>query len=129
MKSIAIVGTQIVLAAGVITMGIIVLVGSDFQAQRLLVGEIGDVGRMVVGAVQVVAGLCLMLPRGHVIGTLLLALLTVGIMGVMIGRAAEGNAARAAAPKQVSIHSAVANACERGSATPLRQTPTRELAI
>lgn len=95
----------------------------------MLAGEIGDIGRIVVGAGQVVAGLCLMLPRGHVIGTLLLALLTVGIMGVMIGRAAEGDAARTA-PKQVmAIELAMAQTCERGPGTPLRLNLSRELAI
>lgn len=118
------------LAACIVAMGVFLLVGADFHAPRMIAGEIGDVGRTVVGAVEVVAGLCLMLPRGHVIGTMLLAFLTVGVLAVIIGRSMERDSMRFGTQGQaIVIYPAVAHACERSPGELPRLTVARELMI
>jgi hypothetical protein len=130
MKSIAIAATQVVLAVSIIVMGAILLAGFDTLPQRAMADTIGDVGRMLVGAVEIVAGLCLLLPRGQVIGAFLLALVTVGMMGLIIGRSVDGAALRLASPKHVTaVYSTDVRACERTQGTILHLTAPRERAI
>jgi hypothetical protein len=53
---------------------------------------------MVAGAAEIVAGLCLLLPRGGIVGALLLTCVMVGALGVTIGHVAS----TAAAPAQAA---------------------------
>lgn len=130
MKSIAIAASQGILAAGIVAMGVALLAGTDFGPQRIMTDAIGDVGRTLVGAVEIIAGLCLLFPRGHVIGTLLLAVVTVGLLGVIIGRSADGGSLRLASPKHLTaIYSSDARVCESAPGAGVRLTSPRELAI
>ncbi len=130
MKSIAIAGAHGMLAASVVTMGAILLVGTGLHAPRMIAAEIGDVGRMVVGATEIVAGLCLILPRAHVIGTMLLAFLTVGVLAMIVGRSIERDPMRFGTQGQAIVaHPAVARAGGRSPAALRRLSVPRELII
>lgn len=129
MTRIALVGIQGTLAVGIMTLGIVLLTGAELMPQHVVIGEIGNVGRMVVGGVEVVAGLCLLLPRGHVVGTVLIAFLTVAVLAVMVGRAMERDSVRVGWQGSTVTRSAVVSTCERNAGTPLRLSVARDLAI
>jgi hypothetical protein len=130
MKSIAIVGTQLLFAFAIMATGAFFLAGSDVMVQRFAGLGLGEVGRIATGAVQIGAGLCLLLPRGQVVGAALLAALTIGVMGAAVGHFATGGDVRFASMTRVpQFFSAVARSCDRAPGPALRAAAPRDWAI
>lgn len=130
MKSIAIFAVQMILAVAIVAMGCALIGGPDAMVQRFAAIGLGDAGRIGAGAVQILAGLCLLLPRGQVVGAALLAFLTLGVAGITIGHvAAGGNVHLASSNRAPQVFSAVAGACERLPANSLRLAAQRDWAI
>jgi uncharacterized membrane protein YphA (DoxX/SURF4 family) len=101
MKKFAVIGMRLALPAIVVAMGITLLfdladpdliADPELIPRRFVSLELSDMSRSIVGAVQIVAGLCLLLPRAPMIGAALLAVLTVFVVGISIGRSSgDGN--------------------------------------
>jgi uncharacterized membrane protein len=56
----------------------------------------------VAGCAEIIAGLCLLMPRGGIVGAVLLVCVTVGAMGMTIGHIASA-AAQPAPAQQLTI--------------------------
>jgi uncharacterized membrane protein YphA (DoxX/SURF4 family) len=112
-KTIAIYGVQVLVGAVAIALGFAKLSGMGFMAQQFQTLGLGHGFLMVAGTAEIVAGLCLLLPRGGIVGAALLTCVTVGAFGVTIGHVASVVASPA--PQfTVSHYQAVskAGACE-----------------
>ena len=95
-KIIRIYAVQILLGAIALAAGYAKLSGTGLMVQQFQVLGLGQGFLMVAGAVEIVAGLCLLLPRGGIVGALLLTCVMVGALGVTIGHVASAVAAQPA---------------------------------
>jgi uncharacterized membrane protein YphA (DoxX/SURF4 family) len=95
-KTIGIYAAQILLGVIALAAGYAKLTGAGFMVQQFQMLGVGQGFLMVAGAAEIVAGLCLLLPRGGIVGALLLTCVMVGALGVTIGHVAS----TAAAPAQ-----------------------------
>ena len=79
------------------------------------------IGGMIAGSAEILAGLCLLLPRGGILGAVLLSSVMIGALGVTIGQVASAAAAAPAYAQQftVSSHQAVASPCLRDAGRPV----------
>jgi uncharacterized membrane protein YphA (DoxX/SURF4 family) len=119
MRTLAIVTTQLLLGLIVAAMGATVLAMPEAMAQRLAPVGLGDVFRTGMGGVQVVAGLCLMVPRIQLLGAAMLALMTVAV--VVLGLLPSGGEASASVARPANrAEAAVAGRC--GRIAPLAKT-------
>ena len=119
-KTIAIYGAQVVIGVIALASGYAKLTGMDFVVHNFEVLGLGQGFRMIAGSAEVLAGLCLLMPRGGVFGALLLTSVVVGALGVTIGHVASSVAAPAYAQQYtVSTHQAVAGSCQNDSARPV----------
>ena len=94
-KTISIYAAQILLGVIAIAAGYAKLTGTGLMVQQFQAIGLGQGFLMVAGTAEIVAGLCLLLPRGGILGAVLLACVMVGALGVTIGHVASATAAPA----------------------------------
>jgi uncharacterized membrane protein YphA (DoxX/SURF4 family) len=80
------------------------LSGMEIVVQQFALLGLGKSFLFVAGCVEVVAGLCLLMPRGGIVGAVLLVCVTVGAMGMTIGHVASALAQPAKAPQFTISH-------------------------
>jgi uncharacterized membrane protein YphA (DoxX/SURF4 family) len=96
-KTISIYTAQILLGAIAIAAGYAKLGGSGLMVQQFQAIGLGQGFLMIAGTAEIVAGVCLLLPRGGILGALLLTCVMVGALGMTIGHVASATAAPATA--------------------------------
>jgi uncharacterized membrane protein YphA (DoxX/SURF4 family) len=92
-KTISIYAAQILLGGIAIAAGYAKLVGTGLMVQQFQALGLGPNFLAAAGLAEIAAGLCLLLPRGGILGALLLACVMVGALGVTIGHIASAVAA------------------------------------
>jgi uncharacterized membrane protein YphA (DoxX/SURF4 family) len=113
MKTLAIVTTQLFLGLIVVAIGIAVLTMPDAVAHRLVPAGLAQAFRLGAGGAQIVAGLCLMVPRVQMFGAALLALMTLATAALgLLPSAGEASVARST-PR---AEAAIAGRCGPGAA-------------
>ena len=85
MKTIALYGVQMLVGLIALAAGYAKLTGMSFVAEPFALIGLGTTFLTVAGAVEILAGLCLLTPRAGVIGAVLLATVMVGTMGASLG--------------------------------------------
>ena len=88
-KTVSIYAAQILLGVIAIAAGYAKLSGTGLVVQQFQMLGIGMVFLTIAGTVEIAAGLCLLLPRGGILGAVLLACVMVGALGVTIGHVAS----------------------------------------
>jgi uncharacterized membrane protein YphA (DoxX/SURF4 family) len=101
-KTISIYGAQILLGMIAIAAGYAKVTGMGFMIHQFHALGIGQTFLFVAGCAEIAAGLCLLLPRGGIVGAVLLACVMVGTLGGTIGHLASAVAMQAA-PAQHTI--------------------------
>lgn len=86
MPAIALYGLQAGLGLVVLSAGLAKLAGLDGIVQAFELLGLGGSARLTVGAIEVAAGLCLLLPRAGLVGALLLAGMVTLAAGGAIGQ-------------------------------------------
>ena len=94
-KTISIYAAQILLGMVAIAAGYAKLTGTGMMVQQFQTIGLGQGFLMMAGTAEVAAGLCLLSPRGGILGALLLASVMVGALGITIGHVASATAAPA----------------------------------
>jgi uncharacterized membrane protein YphA (DoxX/SURF4 family) len=97
-KTISIYAAQILLGVIAIATGYAKLTGTGLMAQQFEALGLGSTFLTAAGLAEIAAGLCLLLPRGGILGAVLLACVMVGALGVTIGHVASAVAAPVNAP-------------------------------
>ena len=92
-KTISIYAAQILLGVIAIAAGYAKLTGTGLMVQQFQAIGFGQGFLMVAGTAEIAAGLCLLTPRGGILGAVLLAGVMVGALGVTIGHVASATAA------------------------------------
>jgi len=88
-KTISIYAAQILLGVIAIAFGYAKLTGAGLMVQQFQAIGLGQAFLTVAGIAEIVAGICLLLPRGGVLGAVLLTCVMVGALGVIIGHTAS----------------------------------------
>jgi uncharacterized membrane protein YphA (DoxX/SURF4 family) len=88
-KTITIYGMQILLGVIALAAGFAKLSGTGLMVHQFQVLGLGLGFLFVAGCAEIVAGLCLLLPRGGIVGAVLLACVMVGALGMTIGHVAS----------------------------------------
>ena len=96
-KTISIYAAQILLGVIAIAAGYAKLTGTGVMVQQFQTIGLGYGFLMMAGTAEIAAGLCLLSPRGGILGALLLASVMIGALGVTIGHVASATAAPAPA--------------------------------
>jgi hypothetical protein len=96
-KTVSIYASQILLGMIAIAAGYAKLSGAGLMVHHLHVLGLGQGFLMIAGTSEIVAGLCLLLPRGGIMGALLLSAVMVGALGMTIGHVASAGAVPATA--------------------------------
>ena len=94
-KTVSIYAAQILLGVVAIAAGYAKLTGAGVMVQQFQAIGLGQGFLMVAGTAEIAAGLCLLSPRGGILGAVLLACVMVGALGVTIGHVASATAAPA----------------------------------
>jgi len=94
-KTISIYAAQILLGVIAIAAGYAKLTGTGVMVQQFQTIGLGYGFLMMAGTAEIAAGLCLLSPRGGILGALLLASVMIGALGVTIGHVASATAAPA----------------------------------
>jgi uncharacterized membrane protein YphA (DoxX/SURF4 family) len=97
-KTISIYAAQVMLGVIALASGYAKVTGSGMMVESFHALGIGSGFLLIAGCAELAAGLCLMLPRGGMLGAVLLTGVMVGALGVTIGYVASG----APAPAQVA---------------------------
>ena len=92
-KTISIYAAQILLGVIAIAFGYVKLTGAGLMVQQFQAIGLGQGFLTVAGIAEIVAGICLLLPRGGVLGAVVLTCVMVGALGVIIGHMASAIAA------------------------------------
>jgi uncharacterized membrane protein YphA (DoxX/SURF4 family) len=92
-KTISIYAAQILLGVIAIAAGYAKLTGAGLMVQQFQAIGLGQGFLTVAGTAEIIAGVCLLLPRGGILGALLLTCVMVGALGVTIGHVASAVAA------------------------------------
>lgn len=87
MKTIALYGLQMLAGLVALAAGYAKLTGMGFMAEPFAMIGLGKIFLMTAGAVEILAGLCLLFPRSGAVGAVLLATVMVGTMGASLGTA------------------------------------------
>lgn len=103
-KTIAIYGAQAAMGLLAVAAGYAKLSGLDFIVQQFALLGLGKGFLFIAGCVEILAGLCLLMPRGGIVGAVLLVCVTVGAMGMTIGHVASGMAQPVKAPQLTVSH-------------------------
>jgi hypothetical protein len=85
MKTIALYGLQMLVGLVALAAGYAKLTGMGFIAEPFAMIGLGKTFLTLAGAVEILAGLCLLFPRAGVFGAVLLATVMVGTMGASLG--------------------------------------------
>jgi len=88
-KTASIYAAQILLGLIAMAAGYAKLTGAGLMVQQFQMLGIGQGFLSIAGAAEIVAGLCLLLPRGGIVGAVLLAGVMVGALGVTVGHVAS----------------------------------------
>jgi uncharacterized membrane protein YphA (DoxX/SURF4 family) len=96
-KTISIYGAQILLGMIAIAAGYAKLSGAGVMVHHLQTIGLGPGFLLVAGIAEIVAGLCLLLPRGGILGAFLLTSVMVGALGMSLGHVASSAGASPAA--------------------------------
>jgi uncharacterized membrane protein YphA (DoxX/SURF4 family) len=88
-KTISIYAAQILLGMIAIAAGYAKLNGAGLMVHQFQAIGLGHGFLMAAGTAEILAGLCLLLPRGGVLGAVLLAGVMVGALGVTLGHVAS----------------------------------------
>jgi len=106
-KTVSIYAAQVLLGAIAMAAGAAKLSGTGLLVHQFQLLGIGQVFLTIAGTVEIAAGLCLLLPRGGILGAVLLACVTVGALGVTLGHVASAVAqpAPAASLTATGLHS------------------------
>ena len=91
-KTISIYAAQILLGVVAIAAGYAKLTGTGVMVQQFQAIGLGQGFLMVAGTAEIAAGLCLLSPRGGILGAVLLTCVMVGALGVTIGHVASATA-------------------------------------
>ena len=114
-KTIAIYGVQVLVGVVAVATGYAKLTGMGLMVEQFATLGLGRGFLMVAGTAEILAGLCLLMPRGGIVGAVLLTSVMVGAMGVTIGHVAsavaQGHSAQAS---QFTISIGNAGACDTG---------------
>jgi uncharacterized membrane protein YphA (DoxX/SURF4 family) len=94
-KTISIYAAQILLGVIAIAAGYAKVTGAGLMVQQFQAIGLGQGFLMVAGTAEIIAGFCLLLPRGGILGAVLLTCVMVGALGVTIGHVASAVAAPA----------------------------------
>jgi len=92
-KTISIYAAQILLGVIAIAAGYAKVTGAGLMVQQFQAIGLGQGFLTVAGIAETVAGICLLLPRGGVLGAVVLTCVMVGALGVIIGHMASAIAA------------------------------------
>ena len=103
-KIISIYAAQILLGLIALAAGYAKITGTGMMVQQFQALGIGPGFLFVAGCAEIVAGLCLLLPRGGILGAVLLTTVMVGALGVTIGHMASAVAPPASAHVTISSH-------------------------
>jgi uncharacterized membrane protein YphA (DoxX/SURF4 family) len=95
-----------------ISAGVAKLAGADVMVDAFGMLGLGASFRLTAGVVEVLAGLCLLMPRAGVVGAALLAVVVVGTAGVTIGQVAGKVMNQGSEVGVVRTHQAVGHAGE-----------------
>jgi uncharacterized membrane protein YphA (DoxX/SURF4 family) len=101
-KTIAIYGVQAAMGLLALAAGYAKISGAEFLVQQFAMLGLGKGFLFVAGCIEIFAGLCLLMPRGGIVGAVLLVGVTVGAMGMTIGHVASASAQQAK-PQQFTI--------------------------
>jgi hypothetical protein len=106
-KTISIYGAQVLLGIVAIAAGYAKVSGASFMVEPFQMLGLGDGFLFAAGCAEIAAGFCLLLPRGGILGAVLLACVMVGTLGGTIGHVA-GSIAMQNDPAQhsISLHGA-----------------------
>jgi uncharacterized membrane protein YphA (DoxX/SURF4 family) len=96
-KTISIYAAQILLGMVAIAAGYAKLTGTGLMVQQFQAIGFGQGFLMVAGTAEIAAGLCLLSPRGGILGAVLLASVMIGALGATIGHVASATGAPAPA--------------------------------
>jgi len=88
-KTISIYAVQILLGVIAIAFGYAKFTGAGLMVQQFQAIGLGQGFLTVAGIAEIFAGICLLLPRGGVLGAVLLTCVMVGALGVIIGHMAS----------------------------------------
>ena len=88
-KTISIYAAQILLGVIVIAAGYAKLTGSGLMVHQFHAIGLGQGFLTIAGTAEIAAGLCLLMPRGGILGALLLTSVMVGALGVTLGHVAS----------------------------------------
>jgi hypothetical protein len=88
--------------------------GADIMVRAFDGLALGSTFRLVVGSVEILAGLCLLAPRSAAAGAAVLTCLTIAVMGFSMIQMASGNTNLVLAKAQAAplIHEAVVGNCD-----------------
>lgn len=109
-KTISIYAVQVLLGVIAIAAGYAKMTGAGLMVQQFQTLGLGTGFLTVAGAAEIVAGLCLLLPRGGILGAVLLTCVMVGALGVTIGHVASAVAQPQMAAHQISAKSGAKSA-------------------
>jgi uncharacterized membrane protein YphA (DoxX/SURF4 family) len=104
-KTISIYAAQIILGVIALAAGYAKLIGTGLMVHQFQALGLGQNFLMIAGMAEIAAGLCLLLPRGGILGAVLLACVMVGALGVTLGHVASAVAAPAPALTATSFQS------------------------
>jgi len=88
-KTISIYAAQILLGMVAIAAGYAKLAGTGLMVQQFQAIGLGQGFLMMAGTAEIVAGLCLLSPRGGILGAVLLAGVMIGALGITLGHVAS----------------------------------------
>jgi len=88
-KTVSLYAAQILLGAIAIAAGAAKLAGTGVMVQQFQMLGIGQVFLTIAGTIEIAAGLCLLLPRGGILGAVLLAGVMIGALGITVGHVAS----------------------------------------
>ena len=91
-KTVSIYAAQVLLGAIAIAAGAAKLSGTGILVHQFQLLGIGQVFLTIAGTVEIAAGLCLLLPRGGILGAVLLTGVMVGALGITLGHVASAAA-------------------------------------
>jgi uncharacterized membrane protein YphA (DoxX/SURF4 family) len=104
-KTISIYAAQVLLGAIAMAAGYAKLTGAGLMVHQFEAIGLGHGFLTVAGTAEIIAGLCLLMPRGGILGALLLTCVMVGALGITIGHVASAVAQPAPAFTATSYQS------------------------
>jgi uncharacterized membrane protein YphA (DoxX/SURF4 family) len=103
-KTISIYAVQVLLGVIAIAAGYAKITGAGLMVQQFQTLGLGQGFLTVAGSAEIIAGLCLLMPRGGILGAVLLTCVMVGALGVTIGHVASAVAQPAAVTHHTSFN-------------------------